>query len=71
MKTFSENQRMVTKLLIENNGGMKRNELERISGLAKSSLALTLKQLERKNVLVVKKHNVTHYVELTGWFKGL
>jgi len=39
--------------------------------MAKSSLASTLRQLERKKIVDVKKEAVVHYVELTKWFKRL
>lgn len=71
MKTLSENERKVIGLLSAGNGEMKRNILERKSGLAKSSLASCLNMLERKKVLEIDKTSVVHFVRFTGWFREL
>lgn len=71
MKALSENERAVIVLLSSNSGEMKRNLLERKSGLAKSSLASCLNMLERKNVVVIDKTSTTHYIRFTDWFKDL
>ncbi|MCK4327831.1 MAG: BlaI/MecI/CopY family transcriptional regulator [Candidatus Diapherotrites archaeon] len=70
LKTLSDNEKKVMDLVV-GNGGMKRNVLERESGLAKSSLATTLSQLEKKKLVAVKRTATVHYVDVTGWFKGL
>lgn len=71
MKTLTENEKYIVETLLENNGEMKRNKLEKTSGLAKSSLASTLYRLEERNILNVDKSGVIHYVWLTDWFKSL
>ncbi|MBD3310462.1 hypothetical protein GF351_04540 [Candidatus Woesearchaeota archaeon] len=71
MKTLSKNEAILLSLLLENEGGLKRNKLEKQSRLAKSSLASTLNSLERKNIIRVDKTYTVHYIELTDWFKSL
>jgi len=71
LKTLSENEHLVMNLLIKNQGAMKRNKLEKSSELAKSSLASTLHQLEKKNLLHVKKDSTVHFVEVSDFFKSL
>jgi len=71
MKTLSKNEDKAITLLAASNGEMKRNLLERKSGLAKSSLASCLNMLERKNIVEVDKTSVVHFVRFTEWFKEL
>ncbi len=71
IKTLSRNERIVVNAILENNGGMKRNMLERKTKLAKSSLAHTLNNLERKKIVLIDKTNATHYVKFTRWFDEL
>ncbi len=70
LKTLSDNERKVMGLIMPSNG-LKRNELERKTGLAKSSLASTLSQLEKKKLITVRKETNVHFVEPSDWFKGL
>ncbi|MFH2020017.1 MAG: hypothetical protein ABIJ34_01260 [archaeon] len=70
LRTLSHNERIVVKALIEN-GEMKRNELERLTKMAKSSLANTLANLEKKNIIEVDKTYTTHFIKFTGWFSEL
>ncbi len=71
MKTLTENELTIVKLLLANGGGMKRNKLERESKLAKSSLASALYRLEQRNIVNVDKTSAVHYVKLTDWFRSL
>lgn len=71
MRTLSGNEYKIVDTLVKHKGGMRRSELERTAGLSKSSLALALNSLERKNIVEVDRTNTTHYVEVTKWFKGL
>lgn len=71
MRTLSGNEYKIVDTLLKNEGGMKRNDLEKIASISKSSLALTLNNLERKNIIEVDRTNSTHYVEVTEWFKNL
>ncbi len=50
---------------------MKRNQLERITEMSKSSLAATLNQLERRKIVDMNKENKVHYVKLSQWFAEL
>ena len=54
-----------------NEGRMKRSKLERESGVSKSSLAASLKNLERKKIIEVDRTYASHYVRFTEWFNGL
>jgi uncharacterized membrane protein len=69
METLSENEGHIVAILLENGGGMKRNELERVSKMAKSSLAGVVHNLERKSIITVDRRYNTHYIELTKTFK--
>jgi len=71
LKTLSENETRVVSLLMDSSGQMKRNILEKESNLAKSSLASTLYNLERKNIVKVNKTYAVHFVQLTDWFLRL
>lgn len=71
MKTLSGNEVKIVKTLLENGGEMKRSRLERKLDIAKSSLAATLKNLERKNILEVDRTSASHYVRFTKWFDEL
>ncbi|MFH1404255.1 MAG: hypothetical protein ABIH11_08310 [Candidatus Altiarchaeota archaeon] len=71
MKTMSGNEYKVVDVLLKKGGGMRRSNLERSSGISKSSLAVALNNLERKGVISVNREDTTHYVELTEWFKKL
>ena len=71
MRTLPVNEKKIVSMLIENKGGMKRSRLERETGIAKSSLASALKNLEKKNIVELDKTYKTHYVKLTKWFDEL
>jgi preprotein translocase subunit YajC len=71
IKTLSKNERIVVNMLIENNGEMKRNQLELKSKIAKSSLANTLNNLQNKKILSIDKTYTTHYIKLERWFHEL
>ncbi len=71
MKTLSGNEIKIINVLLENKEKMLRNDLEKVSGIPKSSLSVAINNLERKNVIQVDKSEWTHEVELTEWFKSL
>lgn len=71
IKTLSENEYTIVNMLLQNSGEMKRNKLEKTSGLAKSSLASSLYRLEQRNIVEIDKSGAIHYVRLTDWFKSL
>jgi len=72
MRTLSGNEyKMVDTLLKQKEFGMRRSDLERASSLAKSSLAMSVTNLERKNIVDVDRTRTVHYIELSKWFKEL
>ncbi len=71
MKALNENDVKIIQSIIDSSGEIKRNELERKSGIAKSSLALSLDRLEKKGILKINKETTTHYISLTEWFRSL
>jgi len=71
MRTLATNEKKIVSILLESNGGMKRSRLEKKSGIAKSSLASALKNLEKKNIIEVDKTYRSHYVKFTKWFDEL
>ncbi len=71
IKTLTGNETKIVELLIESRGTIKRNRLELASGIAKSSLAAALANLERRNVVQIDKARTVHVVEFTEWFRKL
>lgn len=71
LKTLGQNELKVLGLLEANGGELKRNVLEQDAGLAKSSLAATLKQLERKNIIEINRLSKVHLVKFSDWFRNL
>jgi uncharacterized membrane protein len=71
LKTLPMNENKIMEVLLENNGEMKRSKLEKTSGISKSSLAASLKNLEKKKIIEVDKTYKSHYVKLTKWFNEL
>jgi uncharacterized membrane protein len=70
LKTLSVNERAIVQTLMEK-GEMKRSDLEKTTKMAKSSLANTLNNLERKNIVEIDKTYTAHFVKFTGWFDEL
>ncbi|MFH1590563.1 MAG: hypothetical protein ABIC95_01410 [archaeon] len=71
LKTLPKNEGAIIKALSAAGGGLRRNELERKSGIAKSSLASSLHNLEKKSIVEIDRTHTTHYVSLTEWYKQL
>ncbi len=71
IRAANPNEASVLKLLLKNNGHIKRNTLEHESGLSKSSLASSLKNLEKKNLISIDRTFFVHHVALSQWFKDL
>ncbi len=71
MKALLHNERTVVECLLQNHGAIRRNELERITKMPKSSLASSLHNLERKNLVEIDKSQTVHFVKLTRWFDEL
>lgn len=71
METFNENDTKVVNHLISVNGKCRRNELERKSGISKSSLAMALNRLERRKIVEIDRTSTTHFVKLADYFLRL
>ena len=71
LKTLSKNEKLIFQTLVDNQGSMRRSDLERATKLAKSSLANTLNNLEIKNYLEIDKTHTTHFIKLKRWFHEL
>jgi len=71
IRTLPKNEARIVKILLQHRDGMKRSQLEHISGLAKSSLSAALNNLEKKNIIIIDKTYAAHFVKFTDWFKKL
>ncbi len=71
VRTLSPNEAKIVKTLMESGGEMRRSLMERKLDIAKSSLAVSLKNLERKNIVEVDRTSASHYVRFTEWFNEL
>ena len=71
LRAANDNEATVLKIMLKHHGHLKRNELERESGISKSSLASALKNLEGKNIIHIDRSFFVHYLTLSDWFKGL
>lgn len=71
IRTLPKNEALIVSLIGKSEGGIKRNTLERQSKLAKSSLAASLNNLEKKNIVEVERSFSVHYVRFTNWFRTL
>ncbi|MFH1448204.1 MAG: hypothetical protein ABIG39_05035 [Candidatus Micrarchaeota archaeon] len=71
MKALNENDVRIIEKLIGTGGEMRRSDLERKSGIPKSSLALSLDRLEKKGIVKIGREMTTHLVSLTEWFRSL
>lgn len=71
IRAANTNEALVIRTILAHNGHMKRNMLEHETQLSKSSLASTLKNLERKNIVTIDRTFFVHYIGFTPWFKEL
>lgn len=71
IRAANPNEALVIKLVLKHNGHVKRNQIERESGLSKSSLASSLKNLEKKNIITIDRTFFVHYITLSQWFRDL
>lgn len=71
MDSLSWNENQVVKLLLSKGGSMRRTDLAKATGLAKSSLAAVVNNLEKKQVIDVDKRYTVHTINLTDSFKRL
>jgi len=71
METFNENDMKIVNYLLANAGKSRRNELERKTGISKSSLAMALNRLEKRKIVQMDRTATTHFVKLTDYFLKL
>jgi len=71
METFNENDTKIVDFLLSNKGKSRRNELERETGISKSSLAMALNRLEKRKVIEIDRTSTTHFVKLSETFLKL
>ncbi|MBI5176933.1 hypothetical protein HY995_02475 [Candidatus Micrarchaeota archaeon] len=71
LRALSDNDAKIVQAIRDAGGEVKRFELERQLGMAKSSLALSLRRLEQKNIVTVERSAVFQRIALSGWFKAL
>ena len=71
MRAANANEALVVQTMLKYNGRIKRNALEKETKLSKSSLASTLKNLEKKNIVNIDRTFYVHYITLTPWFQNL
>jgi hypothetical protein len=69
LQTLSKNEARIVRLLIEAGKPLKRSFIEHKLEIAKSSLAATINNLEKKKMIIVNKNYTTHIIELNDWFK--
>jgi len=71
METFNENDAKIVNYLFEEKGKAKRNDLERKTGISKSSLAMALNRLEKRKIIEIDRGATTHFVKLSEYFLKL
>tara|TARA_Y100000034_G_scaffold136686_1_gene214933 strand:+ start:1604 stop:2419 length:816 start_codon:yes stop_codon:yes gene_type:complete len=71
LQTLTDNESSLIRALVSANKSVKRSYLEKKLQIAKSSLAATLQNLERKKLIEIDKTYSSHSIKLTTWFKKL
>lgn len=71
LQTFNENDLRIVSFLTGNQGRSRRNELERKTGISKSSLAMALNRLEKRKIIELDRTSTTHFVKLSDFFLRL
>ncbi len=71
METFNENDLKIVKHLLEHGGRSRRNELERKTGISKSSLAMAINRLEKRKIIGIDRSATTHFIKLSDYFLRL
>jgi uncharacterized membrane protein len=71
METFNENDVKIVDFLLGCGGKSRRNELERKTGVSKSSLAMALARLEKRRIIEMDRTSTTHFVKLSDHFLRL
>ncbi|MCI0504218.1 hypothetical protein L0Y65_05940 [Candidatus Micrarchaeota archaeon] len=71
METFNANDLTIVNHLLSCGGKSRRNELERKTGVSKSSLAMALNRLEKRKIIEIDRTSTTHFVKLSDYFLRL
>ena len=71
METFNENDKKIVNCLLRQGGKSKRNDLERKTGISKSSLAMAINRLEKRKIIEIDRGSTTHFVKLSEYFLKL
>lgn len=71
METFNENDRTIVNYLLAREGKSRRNDLERKTGISKSSLAKAINRLEKRKIIEIDRTSTTHFVKLSEYFLKL
>lgn len=71
METFNENDLKIVNYLLSSEGKSRRNEMERKTGISKSSLAMAINRLEKRKIIEIDRTSTTHYVKLSEYFLKL
>jgi len=71
METFNDNDTRIVNFLLANKGKSRRNELERKTGISKSSLSMALNRLEKRKIVEMDRTSTTHFVKLSDYFLKL
>jgi uncharacterized membrane protein len=71
METFNENDLRIVNHLLQTQGKSRRNELERKTGISKSSLAMAINRLEKRKIIEIDRTATTHFVKLSDYFLKL
>jgi uncharacterized membrane protein len=71
METFNSNDLKIADFLLSSGGRCRRNELERKTGISKSSLAMALNRLEKRKIVELDRTSTTHFVKLSDYFLRL
>lgn len=71
LQTLTDNERKIIELMLASKKPVKRSFIEKKLELAKSSLAATLNNLERKKILEIDRTFSSHFIKLTEWFKKI
>ncbi len=71
METFNENDLKIVSHLLERKGKSRRNELERKTGISKSSLAMAINRLEKRKIIEIDRGATTHFIKLSDYFLKL
>ena len=71
METFNENDMKIVDTLLKQGGKSRRNELERKTGISKSSLAMAINRLEKRKIIEIDRSATTHFIKLSEYFLKL